>query len=898
MKPNNALKQERELRGWSQARVAEEIGTTALNVGRWERGSSQPYPHFREKLCKLFGKDARELGLLDDEEGEEKGDRAVFPQRTPSGALISSAIYDPAIPLPSPQSTQLVGRGNLLARLKERLCAEQTPALIALHGLPGVGKTALALALTTDADIRAYFQDGILWAGPGVQPDIPELLSRWGALLGIAANSVGLESAEDWARALRAAIGQRRMLLVVDDAWEIATARAFQVGGPACAFLVTTRYPNLAVQLAADDALAVPELTDADGVALLRRYATAFVEQAPETALALVRSVGGLPLALTLMGKYLSVEVYSGQPRRLLAAVEHLRDARMRLQLSEVRALAERHPSLIGDTPFSLQSIIAVSEQRLDDYALAALRALALFPAKPNSFSEEAALEVCQVTAETLDVLCDAGLLESNGPGRYMLHQTIADYARERLSDPTVAERLVGYYVTFLEKHASDYDLLRQEASNILAALEIAYSSHQREELTRGVCALADFWHLRGLYSLAEKQLMRAYEATQVLGDYQGLIRVLLYLGRLEQNWGHLDQAEHFLLEGLELARRREDREQTCDLLYTIGALEDARGNFAQAEACFREGLELARELGLQNQVCRLLSGLGVQAGKRGNFAQAEAYFQEGLALARQLEYGERLSVFLHNLGQVAYERGSYARARTYYQEALAQSEQAGYEVLYAATRVRLCTLALKQGDFARSRASLEEARRLLTRVGGMHVWLQEVLFSLGELEAVEGHDDLAESLLQECLALARRSGVGELIVQVATELARIEARRGHYLQAEDILAEAQPLAYKLGLNSLLAGLLGALGELNIQRGQAAQALLNFAGMRAVASQEQGEFQALALYGEARAALSSGDPLTARARGEASLCIFSAMGHYLAGEVAAWLEQSATWEKS
>src|SRR5207245_10974366 len=70
MKPNTLLKRERELRGWSQARVAEAIGTTAVNVGRWERGMSMPYPHFREKLCALFAKDVRALGLLDVAEQE------------------------------------------------------------------------------------------------------------------------------------------------------------------------------------------------------------------------------------------------------------------------------------------------------------------------------------------------------------------------------------------------------------------------------------------------------------------------------------------------------------------------------------------------------------------------------------------------------------------------------------------------------------------------------------------------------------------------------------------------------------------------------------------------------------------------------------------------------------
>ncbi|HEY1353570.1 MAG TPA: helix-turn-helix transcriptional regulator [Ktedonobacteraceae bacterium] len=65
MAPNRRLKQARELRGWSQAKVAEEIGTDATTVSRWERGLFSPTPYFRERLCKLFGKNADELGLLE-----------------------------------------------------------------------------------------------------------------------------------------------------------------------------------------------------------------------------------------------------------------------------------------------------------------------------------------------------------------------------------------------------------------------------------------------------------------------------------------------------------------------------------------------------------------------------------------------------------------------------------------------------------------------------------------------------------------------------------------------------------------------------------------------------------------------------------------------------------------
>lgn len=64
--PNRRLREARERRGWSQARVAEQIGTDPGNVSRWERGFSTPSPYFRERLAALFDVDVAELGVLGD----------------------------------------------------------------------------------------------------------------------------------------------------------------------------------------------------------------------------------------------------------------------------------------------------------------------------------------------------------------------------------------------------------------------------------------------------------------------------------------------------------------------------------------------------------------------------------------------------------------------------------------------------------------------------------------------------------------------------------------------------------------------------------------------------------------------------------------------------------------
>jgi transcriptional regulator with XRE-family HTH domain len=63
--PNHKLKRERELRGWSQQKVAERVETSDQAVNRWENGQHKTSKHFQTKLCELFGKSAEELGFID-----------------------------------------------------------------------------------------------------------------------------------------------------------------------------------------------------------------------------------------------------------------------------------------------------------------------------------------------------------------------------------------------------------------------------------------------------------------------------------------------------------------------------------------------------------------------------------------------------------------------------------------------------------------------------------------------------------------------------------------------------------------------------------------------------------------------------------------------------------------
>jgi transcriptional regulator with XRE-family HTH domain len=62
--PNERLRQARSLKSWSQAELAEQVGTSFEMVSRWERGITLPGPHYRKRLCTVLGQTAEELGLV------------------------------------------------------------------------------------------------------------------------------------------------------------------------------------------------------------------------------------------------------------------------------------------------------------------------------------------------------------------------------------------------------------------------------------------------------------------------------------------------------------------------------------------------------------------------------------------------------------------------------------------------------------------------------------------------------------------------------------------------------------------------------------------------------------------------------------------------------------------
>lgn len=807
--------------------------------------------------------------------------------------LFSSSPTIPFLAPPRP-SYALIGRDPFFQQFKTSLLNGHHP--LALYGLPGVGKTALTVALAHDPNLRAHYPDGVLWAGLGNHPNLLALLGVWGTALGLTADELSkLPDLDTRARAIHAAIGLRQMLLVIDDAWTSAEALTFNLGGPHCATLLTTRLPKVALDFAGDHTHLLPELSDEDGLALLAEFAPHVIPVEPDAARALVYAAGGLPLALTLMGRHLRQETHTGPPRRLRTALERLQTTETRLRLTQPASPLDHQPSLSAELPLSLLTVIAISTETLPEETRRAFNALSLFPPKPNTFTEEAALSVCAAVTLApliaLDSLVDGGLVEYLSADRYTLHPILAEFAHLELAESpslaaTVAKHFTHYYLRALP------DDLEPDAENLLAALTLAYTHHLSDDLIRGANAFCPYLETRGLYALAEHHLARAETAARQLPDPAHLLANLNNLGRIAQRQGNYPRAEAcyrealFLAEGgaasplrsailqglglvalsrgdfaqagellnesLVVARAEGNATVVSAVLSNLGALHFSRGEYDRAGNLFQEGLDEARKAGLQQQTNALLTNLGVLSARRGDLVQAHAFFEEALELARQLGQRSHTSYLLTNLGTLASERGEQATAVAYFQEGLKLAREMGQRDRVGHLLANLGALATKEKDYVRAGAYLTESLTLSREIGHR----QNLILALTNLSGLQmSREAYSEALpyLEEAMALAREIGQVGYISSIELEFGRFYLGLANYEDAKKAYQEGLVLARQLGT---LAGV------------------------------------GRALFGLARVAFEQGDSVRAVQFAGESIETYQKIGHYRESTVRAWVKEA------
>lgn len=398
MESNHSLELARKAAGFTRERLAEVLGVSATTVYRWERGIHIPDPYVQRRLSKLLQLPGQAFSTY-----KRKGEEPVLRESQPF-------LIDPCLPKSQPM---LIGQHVLIKEM-----GRISRPVIGITGLPGSGKSALALALTGLPTLRQQVE-GVFWACVGPQPNHLRHLQRWLLLLGDERVPEQMEEAQD---RLQLLLRGREILIVLDDLWHVEDILPYQV--PHCRYVLTTRFPIVA-NTVCDSVYCPCLLTEPQALQLLSQsLPVRLAQEHREILRALCHQVGFLPLAIEHIGKYLRCEARSSSQRRLQEALTHLFEPASYLCLQ------------MSPTFCSLATSLKQSEAWLSHAAQQAFSALAThLPVAPLAFSERQVTDLIQTSSgqfqlHDLDQLVDYGLLSSIGRNQYQIHPVVAAYSR------------------------------------------------------------------------------------------------------------------------------------------------------------------------------------------------------------------------------------------------------------------------------------------------------------------------------------------------------------------------------------------------------------------------------------------------------------------------------------
>lgn len=622
----------------------------------------------------------------------------------------------------------LIGRDAESAALQDALAA--APVAV-VEGPGGIGKSALALHWAHRNAAR--FPDGQLYADlggfgrAGVVASPLSVLQGFLGALGVPQQAV--PAAEAAAAALyRSVLAGRRLLIVLDNAAELAQVEQLLPGSPSCRVLVTSRTALPGLRRYGAVAVRLDVLPPDRSRELFARLAGPDVSAADPAAVnALAELCGGLPLALALLAARVA-----GEPEVPIALL--------------AREMGDGGLAAFdaGDGSASLQAVLSWSYRALGEDEARAFRLLGAAPV--DELGVAAAACVLDVPRETaaglLRTLALKNLVTQFRPRRYRFHDLVRLYARKLAfevgaiveADDATA-RLADFYATAaleadrrLYPHRSPVDAgtpARLRFAGEDEALRWFAEEHRQLTIVQSVAAYQDrprtAWLLcraldtyqyrtgRVLDNLRTAEL--GARAARRLGTDTARMLSLRQLGRALTRAGEPARAAACLREALAAAGTDpgESAHTRHDLARVLGLLGDHRAALAAAE----EAAGLYERAGNSVGRAHALASAARQCAELGDFERAARTARQALALHEEQRNPSGAAVTWDVLGFVALRTGDLGEAERCYGKALELSREQQNAFFEAEVTERLAQVHRAAGRAGQAAEALRACCRL-----------------------------------------------------------------------------------------------------------------------------------------------------------------------------------------
>ncbi|MBV9646701.1 MAG: tetratricopeptide repeat protein [Candidatus Eremiobacteraeota bacterium] len=809
----SALRERRRALGLTQEQLAELVSCAEATVRKIEGGRRRPSLQIaalladRLRVPELDRSAFLTLAREKPSDAHEDLGTSEHPVEEATPASRDDALRTN---LPTPLS-RLIGREAVVAGIVD-FFGHAEARVVSLIGPAGIGKTRLAIAV--GRKLLKRYPDGV-WFIP------LDVLSDYEAVPAHIARVLGIETTASTAplERLRQALGQRRVLLVLDNFEHVADAASVVAElltmCPGVAALVTSRealhvrgeltfavpplqLPNL------NEACSLEALEANDAVALFadaaRAVAPSFVlnERNARDAAMVCIAVEGLPLA---------IELLAGHMRAL-----SVQELAMQLNAGSggsTLALLNRGPVDLPPRQRVLRTAIDESYRRL---SLGERKTFARLAAFTGDFSLSAALHVAGDStttrpqiAEHLGNLIEKALLKRSSDDadepRYVMLRIIREFAREQLGgadDDVVSRRHADYFLSLardargrsLSDEELSFDRLEREYHNIGSALDWAVSRDDAVLLGQFGAALWPFWWRRARFDEAWGYFARPLERRN---EFEERLRAELLLGAatIARCRCEYDSAASLVEESIAEWQALGDRTALARAFKEAGTLSDCRGEFEKARALLRQSIDMFAEGGDDIGQARALGNLGVVEQELGNLDAAWRYHTESLNLCRRVRYHWGIAAALNNLGLVARQGGDWLSAISAWEQTLAVLRESGEEKNAAACLGNLAMAALKQGDPIRAKHLLAESRTLAEKNGDRQQ-LAIDLSHLGDVSLHEGELGKAAILLSESLTAFADLADAARIAWCMKRLAEVAHAGGHTERSVALMGAAE----------------------------------------------------------------------------------------------------------
>lgn len=611
------------------------------------------------------------------------GDRGLLPAERIQAA--AAPIPRSTLPDDIPHFTGRDEEVAALLAMASPTQPEQTAhaTVIAIDGMPGVGKTVLAVHVAHRlADEYPHGQIYLNLHGVGgraLQPgDALEALLE---TLGVAARRIP-RSVEGRAALLRSELVSRRVLVVLDNATGHQQIRPLLSGAPGCLTVVTSRRHLVGL----DDvrSLSLEVLPPADAGRLLE-LAVGSDRSTPRDDLAeVVRLCGFLPLAI-----------------RLVANRMRHRPARTAADLA--RRLSERPLAEIRAEDREITAAFKVSYLGLKPGARHAFRRLGLHLG-PDFTLYGAAAALGWGIADTdraIEELLDNSLLGEPTEGRYRFHSLLRVYARE-LADTEVSaterddvvRRQIEYYVSTALLADRLIDVPRAQMSTGLVPppnpppvetadearewLDAEYQSlliiadHTTEPILVGLLShgLARYMEMGGHWDKAAELHERAIDAWRELADPGGEAQALFDLSVVCFRTGQYDEALQHAENSFRIRRSLGDERGKADVLDHRGLIEWQQSRYRDALGSMRWALRIWHALGDRRGEAQVLDHIAIVLEFLGRYQEAADRRGSALEIHAEIDDPQGLMRSLNNQGDLMLRLGRVSDARGCYEDA------------------------------------------------------------------------------------------------------------------------------------------------------------------------------------------------------------------------------------